>query len=125
MIRGLLLEHSDRTGNAYLLNDRTRPLNKAPTYFRCNEFTAPFQELVNTYGVPRYKEASPVPFAMITFPFIFGIMYGDVGHGTLMLLFALWICANADSLKYSQPGLYGIRYMLVLMGFFATYAGFL
>lgn len=62
---------------------------------------------------------------MVTFPFIFGVMYGDVGHGTLVLLFALWLCANSESLKHSQPGLYGVRYMLVLMGFFATYAGFL
>jgi len=124
-IRELLVKTSNATGVAYLVADKTRSMKKAPTYFRSNEFLAPFQDLVNTYGVPRYKEASPVPFTAVTFPFIFGIMYGDVGHGTIMFLFALWCCMNSDSLKYSQPGLYGARYMLTMMGFFAIYAGFM
>lgn len=125
-IKKLLIKNSTTTeGGAYLIADKTRSMSNAPTYFRTNEFIAPFQELINTYGVPRYKEASPVPFAAVTFPFIFGIMYGDVGHGTIVLLFSLWVCANADSLRKTMPGLVNVRYMLVMMGFFATYAGFL
>ena len=27
---------------------------KPPTYIKVNEFTAPFQEIVNTYGVPAF-----------------------------------------------------------------------
>jgi len=125
-LRTLLLKHSTaEEGAAYLLNDKSRSMKNAPTYFRTNEFIAPFQELVNTYGVPGYREASPVPFTAVTFPFIFGVMYGDVGHGSIVLLFALWCCYNSENLKKSQPGLYGIRYLLVFMGVFATYAGFL
>lgn len=125
-IRGILVKESSVVdGAAYLINDKTRSTKGAPTYFRTNEFLTPFQDVVNTYGVPRYKEASPVPFTAVTFPFIFGIMYGDVGHGSIVLLFALWLCCNAESLKKSQPDLVAARYMLVLMGMFATYAGFL
>jgi len=124
-IRKLLVENSNANGVAHLITDKTRSMKKAPTYFRSNEFTAPFQELVNTYGVPRYKEASPVPFTMVTFPFIFGIMYGDVGHGSMMFMFAIWACLNAQSYRYTMPGLYNARYMILLMGFFATYAGFM
>ena len=51
-------------------------------------------------------------------------MYGDVGHGSILLLFALWIVTNS-SLSKTMPDLYNVRWMLVLMGFFATYAGFL
>jgi V-type H+-transporting ATPase subunit a len=36
--------------------------SKPPTYFRLNEFTAPFQEIVDTYGTPSYKEANPAFF---------------------------------------------------------------
>ncbi|CAD7941089.1 unnamed protein product [Amoebophrya sp. A120] len=124
-IRTLLVKNSDANGTAYLISDKTRSMKNAPTYFRTNDFLGPFQDLVNTYGVPRYKEASPVPFTAVTFPFIFGIMYGDVGHGTLMFLFALWCCFNAGSLQYSQPGLYSARFMLLLMSIFAVYAGLL
>ena len=42
--------------------------------------------MTNIYGVPKYKELNPGIFNSITFPFLFGVMFGDVGHG-LMLFF--------------------------------------
>lgn len=50
-----------------------------PTHFHTNRFTGVFQEIVNTYGMPRYREANPALFSAITFPFLFGVMYGDIG----------------------------------------------
>eukprot|EP00397_Hematodinium_sp_SG-2012_P010818 GEMP01010944.1.p1 GENE.GEMP01010944.1~~GEMP01010944.1.p1 ORF type:complete len:857 (+),score=174.05 GEMP01010944.1:263-2833(+) len=97
----------------------------APTHFRTNDFLLPFQKLVYTYGVPRYQEATPVLLTCITFPFIFGIMFGDVGHGTLLLIFGLWACCNAESIKHEIPALYMARYLIAMMGFFALYAGLL
>ena len=99
-----------------------------PTYIKKNEFTASFQELVDTYGTPRYREVNPALFAVVTFPFIFGIMYGDVGHGSLLLLFGAWIIQNSEKLKKKGgiwEGFVKARYLLTAMGFFAVYAGFL
>jgi len=33
-----------------------------PTFIRTNEFTTPFQEITDTYGVPNYKEVNPSYF---------------------------------------------------------------
>jgi V/A-type H+-transporting ATPase subunit I len=45
-----------------------------------------FQSLVTTYSQPLYGELDPTPLMALTFPLIFGIMFGDVGHGLLLLL---------------------------------------
>ena len=52
-----------------------------PSYIPVNKFTSGFQALVNTYGTPRYREANPGAFCVILFPYLFGIMFGDMGHG--------------------------------------------
>jgi V-type H+-transporting ATPase subunit a len=60
-----------------------------PTYIPTTEFTEVFHCFVNTYGVPRYQEINPAIYTIVTFPFLFGIMYGDIGHGICLLAFAL------------------------------------
>jgi V-type H+-transporting ATPase subunit a len=63
---------------------------------------------------------------MVTFPFLFGMMFGDIGHGFLLFLFGCYICMNRDSLtKNGLGGLVKARYLFLLMGFFATYCGFI
>ena len=55
-----------------------------PSYFIMNEFNSSFQEIVNTYGIPRYREINPAIFNIVFFPFLFGIMFGDIGHGLII-----------------------------------------
>ena len=94
-----------------------------PSYFKLNEFTAPFQQIISTYGVPKYKEVNPAYFSIVTFPFLFGIMFGDIGHGFFLFWFGAFLCSNSsriekyDLLKSFLP----IRYLIVLMGFFSFF----
>ena len=67
-----------------------------PTHFRTNEFIAPFQQIVDTYGVPSYKEVNPALFTMVSFPFLFGVMYGDAGHGGILFGLGIFLCLFAD-----------------------------
>merc|ERR1719409_1736257 len=97
---------------ASLIPDRGEPMGKRPTYIKVNDYTAPWQEVVNTYGIPKYQEANPALLTVITFPFIFGMMYGDVGHGSMLLCVGIFLILKADSLKLKVPAAYEARYMV-------------
>ena len=60
-----------------------------PTFFETNSVTWVFQEIVDTYGVPLYKEINPAVYTIVTFPFLFGVMFGDIGHGFLLFILGL------------------------------------
>jgi len=120
-----VLVQADANAGAMLVSDRSFSRKLAPTYIRTNELTEIAQQLVDTYGFPRYKEANPMLFTVVTFPFLFGIMYGDVGHGAMLLLLGLWIVWHPEQFQKTAPVVYAFRYMLTMMGAFAVYAGLL
>mmetsp|Transcript_43892 Transcript_43892/g.64471 ORF Transcript_43892/g.64471 Transcript_43892/m.64471 type:complete len:885 (-) Transcript_43892:302-2956(-) len=113
-----------------LVNQVPKPWPTPPTHFSTNKFTYGYQEFVNTYGIPRYREANPALFTAATFPFLFGVMYGDIGHGLFLFgagLYLLWNEKANDEARLGEMtgGLHSGRYMLAMMGFFAVYAGFI
>jgi V-type H+-transporting ATPase subunit a len=73
-----------------------------PTHFKVNKLTATFQGMIDTYGVPRYREANPALFTIITFPFLFGVMYGDIGHSTALIAFASYLVIFEKSFGLQQ-----------------------
>jgi V/A-type H+-transporting ATPase subunit I len=65
------------------------PWAEPPTLIAPKPFTRPFRPLVETYGSTRYADVDPTLFAAFSFVLMFGMMFGDVGHGLLVALFAL------------------------------------
>ena len=117
-------------GQSSLVDQVPKPWPTPPTHFTTNKFTYGYQEFVNTYGIPRYREANPALFTAATFPFLFGVMYGDIGHGTFLFcagLYLLWNEKANDKAKLGEmaAGMHAGRYMITMMGFFAIYAGFI
>ena len=119
-------ENKQSKSTAYLEDIPFDENTKPPTLIMTNEFTEAFQAVVNTYGIPRYQEINPGYFTIVTFPFLFGVMYGDIGHGLILFLFALYLCIFNKSLsKGALKDVLFTRYFLLLMGFFSTFCGFL
>ena len=101
---------------------------KPPTYLKVNDFTMPFQMIVSEYGVPRYREVNPGLFTIITFPFMFGVMFGDIGHGSLILILSIWLCLKKDEILKTMPDfkmLVKTRYFFLMCGFFAFFNGWI
>lgn len=99
-----------------------------PTHFHTNRFTSVFQGVVNTYGIPRYQEANPALFTIVTFPFLYGVMFGDIGHAIVLFLIALWMVLKEKQIMSKPiPEMFQMafdgRYMLLLMGIFSIYCG--
>ena len=89
-----------RSARQYNLQIESVPTDKLepPTYFKLNEFTFAFQQVVNEYAIPTYKEANPGIYIIVTFPFLFGVMYGDMGHGGCILFVATVLCMFSGTL---------------------------
>nr|POF23440.1 v-type proton atpase subunit a1 [Quercus suber] len=91
-------------------------------------FDSSSQEIVDAYGVAGYREANPAVYTVITFPFLFAVMFGDWGHGICLLLGALVLLARESKLSTQKLGsfmemLFGGRYVLLLMSLFSIYCG--
>jgi V/A-type H+-transporting ATPase subunit I len=61
---------------------------QVPSLLRHHRWLQPFARLVVNYGVPRYGEIDPTLLFAISFVLMFGMMFGDVGHGALIALAA-------------------------------------
>ena len=86
-----------------------------PTKLKSNWFCEPFRMFVEMYGVPSYTDFDPTTLVAISYTFLFGMMFGDVGQGIILSLvgyvFYKW--------KGMQLGAVGIR-----LGLSSTIFGF-
>ncbi|XP_067825003.1 V-type proton ATPase 116 kDa subunit a 1 isoform X2 [Heptranchias perlo] len=129
-IQFALRRGTERSGSTVpsILN-RMQTSQTPPTYNKTNKFTYGFQNIVDAYGIGTYREINPAPYTIITFPFLFAVMFGDFGHGILLTAFAVWMVLR-ESRILSQKSeneifstVFSGRYIILLMGIFSVYTG--
>ena len=57
-----------------------------PVSLRHHPLIRPFEMLIGAYGIPRYGTVDPTLFVGVSFLLMFGAMFGDLGHGLLLVL---------------------------------------
>lgn len=81
-----LLDDVDGVEYKFQCADEKKEENAPPVKLANNWFAKPFEAFVKMYGLPKYKEFDPTMFVAITYTILYGIMFGDLGHGIVLFL---------------------------------------
>ncbi|KAL2157806.1 hypothetical protein VTH06DRAFT_5075 [Thermothelomyces fergusii] len=128
LIRSTLQDVTNRAGLSVpsIINE-IRTNKKPPTYLKTNKFTEAFQTIVNAYGTATYQEVNPAIPVIVTFPFLFAVMFGDLGHAIIMLCAALAMIYWEKPLKKVTFELFAMvyygRYIALVMAVFSVFTG--
>ena len=106
-------------GKALVLANEVAETEDPPTKISHNKLVKPFEELTKLYGLPHYDELDPTPFIAISFPILFGLMFGDIGHGLILLVGGL---AMFFLIKGNQ-GIRNVCWIMAMCGLAAIVAG--
>lgn len=97
-------------------DDHDNIFSTPPTKLKNFKLFRPFEMYVKMYGLPAYNELDPTMFVAITYAFIFGVMFGDVGQGLVLLLGGLFL--------YKKKGM-DLAAIIASAGVFSTFFGFM
>lgn len=75
-----------------------------PTKIKNGWFARPFSMFVEMYGVPEYDSFDPTPFVAFTYSLLFGIMFGDLGQG-LVLILAGYVAYKWKKMRLGEIGM--------------------
>lgn len=129
LIKSALQDVNDRAGLSIpTIVNQIRTTKTPPTYNKVNKFTLGFQTIIDAYGTAKYTEVNPGLPTIVTFPFLFAVMFGDFGHGALMFLAACaMIYFEKRLLRSKLDELFSMaffgRYIMLMMGLFSMYTG--
>lgn len=100
----------------FVEDDHNNILSKPPTKLNNPGLFKPFEMFIQMYGLPAYDEIDPTILMGLTYSFLFGFMFGDVGQGLCLLI--------GGVLLYRAKKM-NLAAIISCCGFFSTIFGFL
>jgi len=93
---------------------------KTPSYLLRPDWLQPFLKLVTHYGIPGYREFDPSWFFTLSYILMFGIMFGDVGHGACIIALSVLFKQGVINKKMTTfaPFFFSTGLSSMLFGFF-------
>lgn len=85
----------DFPGTSILFADPT-PADDVPVSIRLSRFLQPMQLLINMYGLPNYFSWDPTSYLTVPFLLFFGVCFGDVIYGLMLIGLAYWMMRRFD-----------------------------
>jgi V/A-type H+/Na+-transporting ATPase subunit I len=76
-----------------------------PVLLRHPRLLRPFEMLVSAYGLPDYQELEPTLFVALSYIVMFGMMFGDAGHGIVLAVCGLIALFAVRSPKTKDIGI--------------------
>jgi len=103
---GRVLEDAlQRTGLPHLLHYPAPPPDTTvPVVFANPPWLRPFELFVRLIGTPRAGEADPTVVVAVLAPLLFGVMFGDVAQGLLLLAAGALAWRRVPALRLLVPG---------------------
>jgi len=98
------LTHNRAVINIFTPRESDTPPGETPVLMQHGKWLRPFEILVSNYDTPGYNEVEPTLFVAFTFLLMFGIMFGDIGHGAVLFLLGLLMKLKAANPKYKDAG---------------------
>ena len=95
----------------------------APTLLKNAWLIRPFEVILKIYGLPNYREMDPTIYITIGFILMFGMMFGDIGHGLFLGSLGAWLRWGVKAKK--SPSAKDIGFLLLACGTVSTVFGFL
>ena len=95
---------------------------KTPTIMKNLFLVKPFETITKMYGTPTYSEIDPTPIIAITFPILFGLMFGDIGHGLILIISGL---LGGLVLRKRGKDVTNLSWIIFFCGWAAFFVGFL
>lgn len=95
---------------------RSKHFGAPPTKLNNPKLFKPFEMFIKMYGLPDHDEMDPTIFVALTYTFIFGIMFGDVGQGLCLVIGGTILYLTK---KISLAGI------IATAGVFSTFFGFM